>query len=40
MQADLVMRPEPMMDVENVGKVLVFLAGLELGADILNMNIL
>lgn len=38
-QADGSNKVEPMMDVENVGKTLVFLAKLPLGADVLRMNI-
>jgi NAD(P)-dependent dehydrogenase (short-subunit alcohol dehydrogenase family) len=38
-QADGSNKVEPMMDVENVGTTLVFLAKLPLGADVLRMNI-
>jgi NAD(P)-dependent dehydrogenase (short-subunit alcohol dehydrogenase family) len=38
-QADGSNKVEPMMDVENVGKTLVFLAKLPLDTDVLRMNI-
>lgn len=39
-QADGSMKAEPMMDVENVAKTLVFLCGLEPSADVLSMELL
>jgi hypothetical protein len=39
-QADGSIRTEPMMDVGNVAKTLVFLAGLEAGADVIGMDIM
>ena len=39
-QADGSMKSEPMMDVVNVGKTLVFLCGLDPGADVLSMVLL
>ncbi|ORY22771.1 hypothetical protein BCR39DRAFT_371854 [Naematelia encephala] len=39
-QADGSMRPEPMMDVSNVGKTIVFLCALDPGADVLSMEVI
>lgn len=39
-QADGSIKSEPMMDVANVGKTLVFLAGLEPAADVLHLELL
>jgi len=39
-QADGSVKSEPMMNVENVGKTVVFLAGLDLNADVLRMELL
>lgn len=39
LQADGSLKVEPMMDVENVGKTLVFLAGLPSEADVLHISV-
>jgi hypothetical protein len=39
-QADLSIKVEPLMSVENVATTLIFLAKLPLEADVLRMNIL
>ncbi|WVW82654.1 hypothetical protein I302_104665 [Kwoniella bestiolae CBS 10118] len=39
-QADGSVKPEPMMDVENVGRTLVYLAGLPLGVNVQKLEIL
>jgi hypothetical protein len=39
-QADGSMKPEPMMDVGNVAKTIVFLAGLDKDADVLHMELM
>ena len=39
-QADLTIKPEPVMDVDHVGNTVVHMAGLPLDANILNMTIM
>jgi NAD(P)-dependent dehydrogenase (short-subunit alcohol dehydrogenase family) len=40
LQADGSIKSEPMMPVENIGKTLVFLAGLDRAADVTHMEIM
>jgi NAD(P)-dependent dehydrogenase (short-subunit alcohol dehydrogenase family) len=40
LQADLVMKPEPTMDVQDVAKAVVYMASLSLDSNVLNMTVM
>ncbi len=40
LQADGSVRPEPLMDVSEVGRAVLYMAGLPLGANVLNMTVM